>query len=161
MLLRVSALLMLPMLLAGCAMDSGLPADPEARIAAVKKATQATERKVVNLLSSGDVASVKQIDEGSFLSCSNGYQWSGNIRATLSSGVVGDDAQRDLASSAAKQGFEVSEDRMLRGGRRYELVNKEGARLLVTVWNDGTVLDIDSFSQCFSVPADYDPPRLY
>lgn len=148
-------------LLAGCVTTGEVAADPTARIAAAKQMTQSAESKAIELLPDADVERVEQLQRGTFLSCPNGYQWSGAVTARLKRGVVGSAAQRGLVRSAEAHGFTVSQDRLLTGRPRYELIDSAGVQLLVTVFDGGTVIDIDSASPCIRVPDDFRPPAEY
>lgn len=41
------------------------------------------------------------------------------------------------------------------------MVDDQGTTLLVTVWVDGNSIDMDSFSECFSLPEDFVPEYSY
>ena len=149
------------LLLSGCAMASNLPTDPKARIAEAKKITQQAERDVVSLLPEGEVESVDQIQQGSFLSCSGGYQWSGSIRAQLRAGIDAQRAQSRLAEAARARDYKVSDSDLLAGGKQYQVTSNTDVQLFVTVWDAGKAIQIDSASPCFSLPGDFDRPRSY
>lgn len=149
------------LLMSGCAMASNLPADPRARIAEAKKITQHEERDVVSLLPEREVESVDQIEEGSFLSCSGGYLWSGSIRALLRHGVDAQRAQVRLAEAARAREYNVSDSDLLAGGKQYQLTSNKDVQLFVTVWDAGKAIQIDSASPCFGLPDNYDRPWDY
>ncbi|GGL05736.1 hypothetical protein GCM10009769_24940 [Curtobacterium luteum] len=160
--LCAGALLTVAVLLLGaCASNEDLSTDPDTRLAAAKRMTQIAESKAIALLPDEGVARTEQLERGTLLSCSNGYQWSGAVTARLKRGVFGSAAQQDLARSAEAHGFTVSQDRLLTGRPRYELIDSAGVQLLVTVFDGGTVIDIDSASPCIRVPDDFRPPAEY
>jgi hypothetical protein len=148
-------------MMSGCAMSHDAPADPQKSMADAKSLTQRSESAAIGYLPKADVRDIKQLSEGTFLQCADGYQWSGNIRATLSDGVNGSKAQETIAVAAKERGDEVEEDKLLSGRRRYSISTDEGVRLLVTVWEQGTVIDIDSASPCFKLPDDFRRPRTF
>ncbi|MEN0102349.1 MAG: hypothetical protein AAGC90_05425 [Curtobacterium sp.] len=147
--------------LAGCAANPVDEGDPMERIAAAKELTQRSERAAMELLPKGDVIDIEQLSEGSFLRCSGGYVWSGNIRASLREGEDGAGAQETLAVRAEERGDDVREDELLSGRRRYSITTDDGVQMLLTVWDHGTVLDIDSASPCIRLPDDFKRPRTY
>lgn len=146
--------------LAGCATNTD-QGDPLERLAAAKELTQHSERAAVALLRKEDVIDIDQLSEGTFLPCSDGYVWSGNIRASLREGMDGGTAQETLAMAAKERGDDVREDKLLSGRRRYTITTADGVEMLLTVWEHGTVLDIDSASPCIRLPADFKRPRIY
>ncbi|OII15406.1 hypothetical protein BIU97_14655 [Curtobacterium sp. MCBA15_009] len=150
------------LLLAGCAHADPLPADPDERLAVVKATVQRAELRTIHALPSTQVGSVRQLSTGSFLDCSSGVRWSGNIRATLSEGVDATAAQQRIAETfATRDGYDVSEDPLRRGDVRVQIIDPDGVQLLVTIWDDGTVIDVISGSACFGLPQDFDLPYEY
>jgi len=145
-------------LLAGCAMNSDLPKDPDARVAQLKKITQQAESKAIALVPRAEVKEIEQLPTGSFLKCGDGYRWMGGIRAKLENGVDGGETQRALAKSAAHEGYSVTEDKVLTGATRFELVDGKGVQLLVTLYENKTLLNVTSASPCAALPGDYQPP---
>ena len=148
-------------LLGGCAMNDDVPKDPQVEISRAKALTQRAELAAVGLLPKSDVKDIKQLSKGTFLRCSDGYQWSGNTRATLSDGVNGATAQKQLAVAAEKRGDDVREDTVLTGDKRYSITTEQGVLLLVTVWDGGRALELNSASPCFNLPSDFDRPRTF
>lgn len=148
-------------LLSGCAMSDEASADPQKTMANAKSVTQRSETAAIGYLPKADVRDIHQLSEGTFLPCEGGYLWSGNIRATLSDGVSGGEAQEAIAAAAKKRGDDVSEDKLLSGERRYSITTDRQVQLLVTVWEKGTVIDIDSASPCFKLPDDFRRPRTF
>lgn len=146
------------LILTGCAMHNDQPADPDVSIAAAKKITQAAEVKAMRLVPRSDVERVEQLKTGTLLSCSSGWLWSGAIKATLRPGVKGADVQKALAEAAKEHGFTVSRDKLLTGDARYELVDANEVQLLVTVYDNGTLLNVNSASPCISLPDNFRPP---
>lgn len=147
--------------LTGCATDSDLPSDSEERILLFKAEAQEAESAVARLIPTGAREEVKQIPEGTVLACSGGRQWSGNTRITLTDPSAGPAVLRDLSSDAAEQGFRVARSTTADGAPRIRLVDDNGTLLLATVWVDGKSIDVDSFSKCFPVPADFIPHGSY
>lgn len=145
-------------ILTGCAGHSEQPADPDLSIAAAKKITQAAEAKAMHLVPRSDIERVEQLKSGTLLSCSSGWLWSGAIKATLRPGIKGADVQEALAEVAKEHGFTATRDILLTGDARLELVDANNVQLLVTVYNDGTLLNVDSASPCISLPDDFRPP---
>jgi hypothetical protein len=82
---------------------------------------------------------VRQPDDGAVLQCGSQYQWSGNVRIGLVPGTRATEARDALARAASDHGFSVSKDEMLSGDVRYEMFDDNRVRLIVTVWNDGTI----------------------
>ena len=148
-------------LLGGCAMNDNAARGAQFEITRAKALTQRAELAAVGLLPKSDVKDVKQLSRGTFLRCSDGYQWSGNTRATLSDGVDGAAAQKQLAAAAEKRGDDVSEDTVLTGDKRYSITTGQGVLLLVTVWDEGQAIELNSASPCFNLPADFDKPRTF
>ncbi|XIH17605.1 hypothetical protein C1N75_05455 [Curtobacterium sp. SGAir0571] len=162
MIIKALSLLASAVLLSGCATKVDLPEDPEQRLAAAKNLTQDAERRVVGFLPSSDVQEVRQVETGTLLRCGRGqYLWSGNVRAHLKPGVLGDDSRDLLARKASSEGFGVSSDTTSTGKIREQLVDSRGVQLLATVQDGGSVVDIDSGSPCFALPDDFDVPREY
>lgn len=147
--------------LAGCATDTHLPPDPEERILLFKAQAQEAESAVARLIPTGAREEVKQIPEGTVLACSGGRQWSGNTRIALTDPSAGPSALRELSSDAAERGFRVASSTTADGAPRIRLVDDNGTTLLATVWVDGKSIDVDSFSKCFPVPADFIPHGSY
>jgi hypothetical protein len=156
--LGVAAILIL---LGGCSMNDDAPKSPQVEISRAKALTQRAELAAVGLLPKSDVKDIKQLSKGTFLRCANGYQWSGNTRAALSDGVDGATAQEQLAVAAEKRGDDVSEDNVLTGDKRYSITTAQGVLLLVTVWDGGRALELNSASPCFKLPSDFDRPRTF
>ena len=148
-------------LLSGCAMNDGAPKDAQVEISRAKALTQRAELAAVWLLPKSDVKKIKQLSKGTFLRCSDGHQWSGNTRAMLSDGMHGATAQKQLAVAAEKRGDDVSEDTVLNGDKRYSITTGQGVLLLVTVWDEGQAIELNSASPCFNLPADFDKPRTF
>ena len=148
-------------LLSGCAMNDGAPKDAQVEITRAKALTQRAELAAVGLLPKSDVKDVKQLSKGTFLRCSAGYQWSGNTRVRLSDGVDGATAQKQIAGAAEELGDNVSEDTVLTGDKRYSIVTGQGVLLLVTVWDEGRAIELNSASPCFDLPSDFDKPRTF
>ncbi len=146
--------------LAGCATNTD-HGDPMERLAAAKQLTQRSERAAIELLPKEDVIDIDQLSEGTFLPCSDGYVWSGNIRASLREGMDGGSAQETLAMAAKERGDDVREDMLLSGRRRYTITTDDGVEMLLTVWDHGTVLDIAPASPCIRLPDDFKRPRVY
>ncbi|OII35234.1 hypothetical protein BIU98_04745 [Curtobacterium sp. MMLR14_010] len=147
--------------LTGCATDTHLPSDPEERILLFKTQAQAAESAVARLIPTAARDEVRQIPEGTVLACSGGRQWSGNTRITLTHPSAGPAVLRDLSSEAAEHGFRVTRNTTADGAPRIRLVDDNGTTLLATVWVDGKSIDVDSFSKCFPVPADFIPHGSY
>ena len=147
--------------LTGCATDTHLPSDPADRILLFKAQAQAAESAVARLIPTAAREEVKQIPEGTVLACSGGRQWSGNTRITLTNPSSGPSVLRDLSSDAAEHGFKVARSTTADGARRIRLVDDHGTTLLTTVWVDGKSIDVDSFSKCFPLPADFIPHGSY
>jgi hypothetical protein len=148
-------------LLGGCAMNDHAPKNPQVEISRAKALTQRAELAAVRLLPKSDVKDIKQLSKGTFLRCASGYQWSGNTRATLNDGVDGATAQKHLALAAEKGGDDVSEDTVLTGDKRYSITTGQGVLLLVTVWDEGRAIELNSASPCFDLPSDFDKPRTF
>lgn len=148
-------------LFSGCASNSDPSEDPQQAMEDAKSVTQQAESAAIGYLPTADVREINQISEGTFLQCDDGYQWSGNIRATLRDGVRVSAAQRAIAGAAEERGADVHEDESLSGGDRFAIDTDEGVRLLVTVWDAGTVIDIDSASPFFRLPASFERPRTF
>lgn len=148
-------------LLSGCAMNDHAPKNPQVEISRAKALTQRAELAAVRLLPKSDVKDIKQLSKGTFLRCSEGYQWSGNTRAALIDGVDGATAQKQLAVAAEKRGDDVSEDTVLIGDKRYSITTEQGVLLLVTVWDEGRAIELNSASPCFDLPSDFDRPRTF
>lgn len=148
--------------LSGCSMSSNdLPEEPTARIMAAKSAAQSAEDVAAGLVPTSEIDSRRQIPTGNLLPCSSGKQWSGNTTLQLKrqkdpTGLVDTISQR-----AEKNGFKVDRDTSRAGTPRATLTDAAGVSLLVGVWNDGTVLNIDSFSMCFSLPEGFSPRPSY
>ncbi|WP_267424836.1 MULTISPECIES: hypothetical protein [unclassified Curtobacterium] len=147
--------------LTGCATNTHLPSDPEERILLFKAQAQAAESAVARLIRTAARGEVKQIPEGTVLACSGGRQWSGNTRITLTDPTSGPSVLRDLSSDAAEHGFSVARSTTADGVPRIRLVDDNGTTLLATVWVDGKSIDVDSFSKCFPLPADFIPHGSY
>jgi hypothetical protein len=145
----------------GCAMNSDLPSDPKDRILFVKTQAQEAENKAARLIPDTARTDVKQIDEGTLLSCSGGRQWSGNIKVQLSDPSTGASVLDDLGREASEHGFTVSRNTTADGAPRLRLVDEHGTTLLAAVWVDGKSIDFDSFSKCFSLPDDFVPHGSY
>ena len=79
----------------------------------------------------------------------------------MSDGVNGATAQKQLAVAAEKRGDDVSEDTVLAGEKRYAITTEQGVLLLVTVWDGGRALELNSASPCFNLPSDFDRPRTF
>jgi hypothetical protein len=148
-------------LLSGCSMKDGAQKHPQGAISRAKALTQRAELAAVRLLPKSDVKDIKQLSKGTFLRCSAGYRWSGNTRARLSDGVDGATAQKQLADAAEKRGDDVSEDTVLAGDKRYSITTDQGVLLLVTVWDEGRAIEVNSASPCFDLPSDFDKPRTF
>ncbi|WP_144764004.1 hypothetical protein [Curtobacterium sp. 9128] len=146
-------------LMTGCAMSEQQPKVSPTQLADAKHLTQRSEVQLVDLLPEEDVSGVEQLSEGTVLRCGDGFQWSGRIRATLSDGVNADTAQEQIAEAATSRGDVVSEDRVSTGGRRYSIRTKDEVVLLVTVWDNGTMVNITSASPCFRLPDNSKRPR--
>ncbi|MCY1694850.1 hypothetical protein [Curtobacterium sp. SL109] len=142
-------------------MNDGAPLDAQVEISRAKALTQRTELAAVWLLPKSDVKNIKQLSKGTFLRCSAGYQWSGNTRVTLGDGVDGATAQKQIAVAAKKRGDDVSLDTVLAGGKRYSSTTEQGVLLLVTVWDEGRAIEVNSASPCFDPPSDFDKPRTF
>lgn len=156
--LSVAGVVIVMALLAGCTMNSDLPRDPGARVSQLKKITQQAELKAIALVPRKEVKEVEQLPTGSFLKCGDGYRWMGGIRAKLETGVDGSETQRALAESAAHEGYSVTEDKVLTGATRFELVDGKGVQLLVTLYENKTLVNVTSASPCAALPDDYQPP---
>ncbi|WP_139196227.1 MULTISPECIES: hypothetical protein [unclassified Curtobacterium] len=148
-------------LLSGCALVRGPVEDPEVSTAQAKKSAQDAEKSIIDLIPRSDVVETHQIETASFLSCSTGFLWSGNIQATLAGGTDAEEVLRSMGAAARREQLDVSDDRTSVGSLRYAFVNRQGVRLLATVWDDGRKIDVDSFSACFRVPDDWVPPSSY
>lgn len=148
-------------LLTGCAKCDDANRDPQVSIEQMKQESRAAETRAVRFLPEADVAKTDQLQQGSFLACSMGYSWSGNTKATLVEGADAERAQRRIAEAAQQAGFEVKQDRMLRGGLRFKLQSTQGVRLLITVVDRGKIIDINSFSPCTALPRDFQSPEVY
>ncbi|WP_139200705.1 hypothetical protein [Curtobacterium sp. MMLR14_010] len=148
-------------LLSGCSMKDGAQKHPQGAISRAKALTQRAELAAVRLLPKSDVKDIKQLSKGTFLGCSDGYQWSGNTRVTLSDGVDGATAQKQIAVAAEKRGDDVSDDTVLTGDKRYSITTGQGVLLLVKVWDGGRALELNSASPCFDLPSDFDRPRTF
>ena len=90
-----------------------------------------------------------------------GRQWSGTERIALTGPSAGPAVLRELSSDAAERGFRVASSTTADGAPRIRLVDDNGTTLLATVWVDGKSIDVDSFSKCFPVPADFIPHGSY
>jgi hypothetical protein len=87
--------------------------------------------------------------------------WSGNtaLRLTVEQDPV--ELADTIAEKAARRGFSVERDTTPSGTPRVTVTDESGVNVLVGVWKGGTVVDIDSFSMCFSLPEDYVPDPSY
>lgn len=153
--------IMAALLLTGCAMNPEAQDTPERRLLSAKQATQAAERSLLDLVPANEVESMRQPKDGAVLQCGSKYQWSGNVRIRLAPGTEGVKARDALARAASDHGFSVSKDKMLSGDVRYEMYDDNRVQLIVTVWNDGNDLNVDSGSPCFDLPSDFDVPLNY
>ncbi|WIE66138.1 hypothetical protein DEI99_006280 [Curtobacterium sp. MCLR17_036] len=142
-------------------MGSESVGSPEERVADAKRVSQRSERQIVEMLPASAVAGVDQIEEGSFLSCSDGYLWSGNIRATLTRDADAEKLLTDVGKLAGERHYEVNQDKSADGSLQMELVSEQGVQLLATVWDKGKSIDVNSFSACFPMPDDWVPPVRY
>lgn len=147
--------------LTGCAMNDNLPSNPDERILVVKRQAQDAEMKAAKLVPSDARSGIEQIKQGTLLTCSSGKQWSGNTRIQLVDPNRGDTVLDDLGTEAADHGFTVTRNTTADGAPRLRMVDDQGTTLLVTVWVDGKSIDMDSFSECFSLPEDFVPERSY
>jgi uncharacterized protein YaaQ len=148
--------------MAGCStMSSDLPDDPVARIKAAKSASQSAEQLVAGFVPKKEVKSLHQTRTGSLLACSSGKQWSGNTTLSLVSGQDDSRLVDEISRRAEDSGFDVEQDKTRSGTPRVTLTADSGVSLLVGVWNDGTVVNIDSFSMCFSLPDGFLPEPSY
>lgn len=146
----------------GCSMtNSDLPNDPVARIEAAKAASQSAETRVAGFVPTEDIAEESQTSTGSLLSCSSGKQWSGNTTLKLVNREDADHLVDLIATKAKDDGFDVERDISRAGTPRATLSDSSGVSMLVGVWNDGTVVNIDSFSMCFALPDDFVPDPSY
>jgi hypothetical protein len=66
-----------------------------------------------------------------------------------------------VAQKAARAGFAVERKASRSGTPRLSLTNDASVSLLFGVWNHGTVVNIDSFSMCFSLPTGFSPDPSY
>ncbi|KTR51332.1 hypothetical protein [Curtobacterium oceanosedimentum] len=148
-------------LLTACAVSSEGHDPPERRLLSAKDTTRAAERSLLDLVPANEVESVQQPDDGAVLQCGSKYQWSGNVRIGLAPGTRATEARDALARAASDHGFSVSKDEMLSGDVRYEMFDDNRVQLIVTVWNDGSALNVDSGSPCFDLPSDFDVPLNY
>ncbi|OII15408.1 hypothetical protein BIU97_14665 [Curtobacterium sp. MCBA15_009] len=148
-------------LLSGCALVRGPVEDPEVSTAQAKKSAQDAEESIIDLIPPSDVVATHQIETASFLSCSTGFLWSGNIQATLAEGTDAERVLRGMGAAARREQLDVSHDRTSVGSLRYAFVDRQGVRLLASVWDDGRKIDVNSFSACFRVPDDWVPPSSY
>lgn len=135
--------------------------DPKQLVAEGKRITQASEATAIGLLPAEAVASVDQSPTGVFLRCSKGYYWAGHVRASLESGAHGSDVLRSLARAASDRGFVVDRETLLEGGHFYTLASGEGVSLFAGLEENGTLLDIASFSPCIPLPDNYIPPETF
>lgn len=142
-------------------MASALPDDPVARIDAAKSASQSAEQRVAGFVPTKDVKSLRQTRTGSLLTCSSGKQWSGDTTVGLVSRQDGSRLVDEMLRRAEDSGFDVEQDKTRSGTPRVTLTADSGVSLLVGVWNDETVVNIDSFSMCFSLPDDFLPEPSY
>jgi hypothetical protein len=142
-------------------MNTDLPADPKDRILFVKAQAQAAEKKAAGLIPESARTDVKQIEDGTLLSCSGGRQWSGNIKVQLSDPTAGASVLDGLGREASEHGFKVSRNTTADGAPRLRLVDEHGTTLLAAVWVDGKSIDFDSFSDCFPLPDDFVPHGSY
>lgn len=146
--------------LAGCS-SSNLPDEPRERIAAAKAAAQSAEDTVAGLVPRDQVERRRQIPTGNLLPCSSGKQWSGNTTMHLVRRYDADRLVDTVARKAARTGLTVERDVSRSGTPRLNLTDDAGVSLLFGVWNHGTVVNIDSFSMCFSLPTGFSPDPSY
>jgi hypothetical protein len=145
---------------AGCS-SSSLPDTPSERIAAAKAAAQSAEDTVADFVPRDEVERRHQIPTGNLLPCSSGKQWSGNTTMQLVRRYDADGLVDTVARKAARAGFTVERDVSRSGTPRLSVTNNAGVSLLFGVWNHGTVVNIDSFSMCFSLPTGFSPHPSY
>lgn len=145
----------------GCSMNSDLPSNPDERILFVKAQTQAAEMKAAKLVPPDARSDIREIPKGTLLMCSSGRQWSGNVKINLVDPAAGETVLNKLSDAAADEGFTVSRDSTTMDTPRVRMVDPNGAVLLATVQADGKFVDIDSFSECFSLPEDFVPDTSY
>jgi hypothetical protein len=146
--------------LAGCS-SSNLPDEPNERIAAAKAASQSAEDTVAAFVPRDEVERRHQIPTGNLLPCSSGKQWSGNTTMHLVRRYDADRLVDTVARKAARAGLTVERDVSRSGTPRLRLTDDAGVSLLFGVWNQGTVVNIDSFSMCFSLPTGFSPDPSY
>ncbi|MFZ6990766.1 hypothetical protein ACO0E1_02640 [Curtobacterium sp. RRHDQ66] len=151
----------LSLLLAGCAMSDEGQASPEARIAAAKESAQGAEKVVVELIPTSSRIAVSQRPNGVLVSCGDGKQWSGSTRVSLASGVAVQSVFDAVTSDALESKFTVDEQTSSGGNPRLQLGDDAGNTVYLSPRAGGTGIDIDSFSKCFSVPADFQDEGTY
>lgn len=158
-LVTLSALTIL-IALAGCS-SSNLPDEPSERIAAAKAASQSAEDTVADFVPRDEVERRHQIPTGNLLPCSSGKQWSGNTTMHLVRRYDADRLVDTVARKSARAGLTVERDVSRSGTPRLSVTNNAGVSLLFGVWNHGAVVNIDSFSMCFSLPTGFSPHPSY
>jgi hypothetical protein len=145
----------------GCAMKSDLPTNPTERILVVKSHAQNAEMKTAELVPVDDRTDIKQADKGTLLSCSGGRQWSGNTTIQLKNPANGEQVVEQLGKVAPDHGFTVTRSTTPDGAARLRLIDEHGTTVYASLWVDGKSVEVNSFSECFTLPDDFRPERSY
>lgn len=151
----------LSLLLAGCAMSTGGQRSPETRIAAAKESAQGAEKAVAEPIPTDSRTAISQRPNGVLVSCGDGKRWSGSTAVSLTKGGTVESVFEAVSSDALDSSFTVSKQTSSEGNPRLQLDDDEGNTVYLSPRAGGTEIDIDSFSKCFSVPADFQNQGTY
>lgn len=139
-------------------MDDGLS------IEQAEATTQAVELEITAVVPPEFVGSVEQRPDGVLLSCDGGkgHQWTGQTQILLD----GDPDVSDLVtligdSFAAKTEYEVDHTPMSDGAPSAHITGAHASGWLVSPWDDGSGIEVLSFSPCFLLPDDMSPGDTY
>lgn len=148
-------------LLAACADRSDV--ETKLTIDVAKSDTQGVESRIITRLPADMVASVEQQDQGVLLACdADSVNWAGGAIVTVQ-------GSPDFATVLSEVKSEFDSDEKYRATLTtdsfdeplLEVESAAGARWLVGPMSDGTVLDISSFSPCFTTPEGMQPSDSY
>ncbi|WP_148286262.1 hypothetical protein [Curtobacterium sp. B8] len=136
-------------------------ASADRRIALEKENTQAFVNSIYSAVPRDLIAAKRQMPSGSLVSCASGDQWAGHGEMKIADGKTVRQVFDALRSSGSFQDWRLELDTNGEGEPRLSFLGAEGSAVLLSSFDDGTKLQVNSFSRCMVFADDFIPGGSY